>query len=143
MLRICFFTGFWSQGDGASFTGTYRYTKGGIEKLRTEFPNWTEFHAIAERLQKLQKVNFYSIECSIYQRGYYYHSNTMHVDGFECKNYTVETENEILEIFRDVADLYYRAMSKEYDYLTSDEMVSESIIANETEFDIENLEPFF
>ena len=135
-----FFTGFWSQGDGASFTGTYRYVKGGIENLKKEFPNWTEFHSIAERLQQLQKVNFYSIECSIYRSGFYYHSNTMYTDGFECKNYTVETENEVLEIFRDVADLYYSALSKEYEYLTSDDAVSESIISNEIEFDIETLE---
>ena len=31
------FSGFWSQGDGASFTGSYHYRKGWKKALRAEF----------------------------------------------------------------------------------------------------------
>ena len=33
-----YFSGFWSQGDGACFEGTYRYAKGATKKIREYAP---------------------------------------------------------------------------------------------------------
>jgi hypothetical protein len=41
-------SGFSSQGDGFSFTGTWSYQKGSTKKIRAAFPTYTELHTIAD-----------------------------------------------------------------------------------------------
>ena len=120
------FAGFRSQGDGASFTADYSYSKGGAKSLKEYAPRDSELHRIADALQDLQRRNFYRIEDSItrfWRSGNYVHSGTM---TCEC--------DALLEICRDLADWYYAALEREYEYLMSDESVNESIRANEYEF---------
>ena len=40
-------------------------------------------------------------------------------------------ERGVQDLMRDLARWYYRALEREYDYLTSDEVVWETIVANE------------
>lgn len=73
------FTGFWSQGDGASFEGTYSYAKGATAKIRAYAPQDAKLHGIADTLQSLQQRNFYQIYADISQRGRYCHEYTMSI----------------------------------------------------------------
>ena len=45
-----------------------------------------------------------------------------------------ETEKEILELCAEFAQWVYRNLENEYDHLTSDEAITEFLIANEYEF---------
>ena len=46
-----------------------------------------------------------------------------------------DAEDDIAQLMRDFADWIYDQLEKEYEYQCSDNVVEESIIANEYEFD--------
>ena len=75
-----YFRGFWSQGDGASFEGSYDYAPGAAGAVRAFAPDDPELHAIAEALQDVQRRNFYQLAALVRQRGPYCHEYTMTVD---------------------------------------------------------------
>lgn len=134
------FSGFCSQGDGASFVGHYEYRKGASKAIRAEFTSASGLWEIADRLQSIQRKQFYKIYARIsygYRSNFYSHSHTMAIDVFHydtgnCPD--ADTENEIQDCMRDFADWIYDSLEKEYEYLQSDDTVAESIIANEYEF---------
>ena len=132
-----YFSGFWSQGDGACFEGSYRYKKGAAKAIRKEAPEDKELHRIADALQAVQRRHFYKLRATTSHRGRYYHSGCMSVD---VEHYDdpyrdiSDAEDEVTQLMRDFADWIYDQLQKEYDYQTSDEQVAESIIANEYEF---------
>jgi len=86
-------SGFWSQGDGASFTA------------------------------KHERGNIYLI-------GRYYHENSMSIDSDDI---------ELLDEAKSIARNLYRDLEKEYDYLTDDQQIIDTILANDYEFDSESL----
>ena len=47
---------------------------------------------------------------------------------------TADVEDVITEALRDLARWLYRQLEREYEYLTSDEAVDESIVANDYTF---------
>lgn len=87
------FSGFWSQGDGASFTA--KHNEGEITKSSHR----------------------------------YCHEMTMQCD-----------DDALLDMARDKARQLYRSLKKDYEYLTSNEAVIETIEANDYEFDSETLQ---
>lgn len=148
------FSGFASQGDGASFTGTYR-AQGlgypGLEpihtaekapaKIREYAPEDEELHRIADELCMMGRI-YYAPYAHItrYSRSRYYHPNTMQIDTFEpydsdeddwAQEVHDEVERILTDTMRDLADWLYRTLEREYDYRTSDEAVWETIVANE------------
>lgn len=129
-----YFTGFWSQGDGASFEGVYRYARGAAQKLREHAPVDAELHAIADALQAVQKRNFFQLAAGIRQQGRHCHEFTMAVeverDSENYQDMTQDAENALTESFRDLARWLYRQLRTEYEHLTSDEAIDESIEAN-------------
>ena len=132
-----YFSGFCCQGDGASFTGTYRYVKGGAKTLKAEAPTDKELHRIADQLQAVQRQNFYRLYASVSHRGHYQHSGCMSIDVGDNENRYRDlggADEDITQLLRDFADWIYSSLEAEYDYLTSDEAVEESILANEYEF---------
>ena len=133
------FSGFYSQGDGASFSANYRYKKGCLKAVKQHAPNDTELHDIVEGIVSHQKNNGYLLSCEVSQRGYYYHSNTMHFSWcknddscFDWKNDFVEDELE--QLFKNLADWHYSCLENEYEYLTSFDAVAEMLEANEIQF---------
>lgn len=130
------FSGFWSQGDGACFEGTYRYKKGAAKAIRQHAPQDTELHRIADGLQKVQARNFYKLTASMAHSGHYMHSGCMSVSVEHADDTwrTVSDEDDIRQLMRDFADWIYSQLHREYDYQTSDEVVDENIRANEYEF---------
>lgn len=142
------FSGFWSQGDGASFTG---YIKDNALFLKAH--ELTETYPWVTKLLEMNGDFTLSIERGSNRR--YVHENTVGVnlsftDLFthvlprddlrsaiaDCWDKLLEAEYETLAgtaqtIIRDHCRDLYRRLEEEYDYLTSDEAVWEAIESNE------------
>ena len=133
---IIFFSGFSSQGDGACFEGHYTYKKGALKATKQAFPTDSELLRIVRDLQAIQQRNFYQLTATAKHRGCYSHSGCMDitVDRADGKAFSGGDEESLKQLFRDFADWIYSHLEKEYDYLTSDESVAESLRANEVEF---------
>jgi hypothetical protein len=140
-LKEVFFTGFCSQGDGASFSGSYAYAKGAPKAIRAYAPQDKTLHALADRLQALQKPFFYQITGRISRSGYYYHEMTMtaeieRYDGRDmAQDAYQDAQEEFQDIARDLARWLYRTLETEFDYLRSDEAIDENMVINGYEFD--------
>jgi hypothetical protein len=134
-----YFSGFSSQGDGACFEGKYTYTKGSVKKIKDHAPQDEELHRIARELQKLQKKNFYSLSAKVKQSGHYSHEYCTEIEVCDNLNsygdVTVETEKALSELLRDFMRWIYKSLETDWDYLSSDEQIVETIQANEWEFD--------
>jgi hypothetical protein len=132
------YSGFCSQGDGASFEGWYSYKKGSKKAIRDYAPQDTELHRITDALQAIQKRNFYSLAASISQSGFYYHSHTMSVEVEDnrdrWRDVSSDDHDDITELMRDFADWIYKQLESEYEWRMSDECIGENILANECEF---------
>ena len=150
------FSGFSHQGSGACWEGSYRYAKGALKKLQSEAParyqylkpdgtsEWTEnavnieLHRIAKTLQKAQARHLYKLVATSTHRGHYNHSGCMSIEVEHDEDRyrdLGDAEDDIKDALRDFADWIYRRLEEEHDWLTSDEQVDESIIANEYTFD--------
>jgi hypothetical protein len=150
------FSGFCSQGDGASWTGRYRACA--LEPktyalvptydlapaaIREYAPQDEELHRIADELCMLARI--YHPTYAKVGRHYgsnYVHSNTMHVTeweyydediGFEGVDTAIvhHIEETLIAQFRALADWLYKRLEAEYDHLTGDEAVAETLEANE------------
>lgn len=132
------FRGFWSQGDGACYEAWYRYATGAARRIRVYAPQDDALHGIADALQEVQRRNFYQLRAETTQRGLYYHEHAMSVsverDSPSWQDMTDDAEEAITEALRDLAGWLYRQLEREYDYLSSDEIVDEAIVANEYTF---------
>lgn len=138
-------SGFWCQGDGASFAGTYTFTRGAADAVRAEFPTDTALHAIADGLQALQAHYKLSgagpgnVEGKVTKDGRESHSGAMDATvtdsetGEEPEDY--EITKRFLGLMRDFADWIYEGLRAEYESRQENEYVDECIIANEYEFD--------
>lgn len=124
------FSGFYSQGDGASFEATIDIAKWlTVKECKTKY--------------KACFADAENIVIAITQSGHYSHEMTMSTDteynGVNRKAYDTvdQLAEEILQDAREQARLIYKDLESEYEHLTSDETVKECLIANEYEF-IEN-----
>ena len=127
-----FWSGFSSQGDGASFAGSYSYVKGAPKAIRAHAPQDKELMRIADELQALQRTHAYRITAGIHQgRGNYSHAYSMKIDTEYCDYATAEAVSECL---RDFANWMYRQLEAEYDYRLSNESIDDGIRANEYTF---------
>lgn len=128
------FSGFWSQGDGACWEGVYVYRKSAAADLRAYAPQDRTLHRIAETLQAAQRQNFYQLRAEVSHRGTYYHAFTMAVavtrDSSAAAEVIGDAEVVVTDALRDLANWLYRQLEREYDYLTSDEAVDETLVAN-------------
>jgi hypothetical protein len=128
------FSGFWSQGDGASFDGLYSHARGAAETIRSHAPMDAELHEIADALQAVQRRNFYQLRATIAQRGRYSHEYSMAIsverDSPTGQDMTANAEDILTEALRDLARWLYRQLEREYNYLTSNEAVDDAIAAN-------------
>lgn len=137
------FSGFWSQGDGASFTGAFvgDVAETAPQTIREYAPVDKELHRIADELCTLGRI-YYRAYASI-GRPYgtrYCHQYTMYVTFVEpydgdpddwADAVHTALEEGLQELFRDLAGWLYQTLEREYDYLTSDEAVWDGIVANE------------
>jgi len=131
------FTGFWNQGDGASFTAE------GIN-IRT----FLKAAKIGKDYRTLTGImsQDWSVWGSIYrQSSHYCHENTVsaRVETDYDGNWIVaervtkqvnDLEEYITKRVRELSKEIYRDLEKEYEFQTSDEAVAEAIIAHELYF---------
>lgn len=117
----------YSQGFGACFDKTsYRYAVGGLSKLKDYAPQDSELIEIATRLQALQRKHFYKLRADITHKGRYYHEQSMYYDN--------DVNDDLIEIIEDICHYMYKRIRNEYDCLTSDEAIIESLNLNEFKF---------
>lgn len=131
-----YFNGFYSQGSGSAFDGTYRYAKGAVAKIKTYSPEDEELHRIAQALQDIQQQHFYRLGAQISS----YRDSSISVDVYDREDRWKDigdAERDIKDLMNDFNHWMYCRLRDECEYLTSDEVVEESIVANEYEFDEE------
>lgn len=130
-----YFSGFWSQGNGACFKGDYAYKKGGLKAVKEYAPNDKDLHEIVQNLQDIQRPYFYQLEARTRQQGHYSHSGCMSVDVYHNEDFGEldysEFEDDITDQLRYFADWIYSRLEDEYEYLTSDEQIKEVILSDE------------
>ena|SRR5690554_5394524 len=126
------YRGFWYQGDGASFTGEFLIPEDDdtlemrLEKFESEFPHlYARFN-----FDKYSKMTFdddeslYLETYEIYRNKHFCgHSNTVFCDHDGVEEFT-----------RSFSDFIYKTLEKQYEFLTSDEQVIETLIGNKIEF---------
>lgn len=132
------FTGFWSQGDGASFKADFiipknqKELKERMNKLLEYAPLYFKGNSDIKKLyltlnfQDERKDEMEEIE--IYKVGRYSHECTMYCDN-----------EQLQEFARLMVGKYYNNLENQYNYLVSDEAVAETILCNEYEFDLDTL----
>jgi len=144
---ICF-SGFCSQGDGASFTGYIH---------RTDLSRFIELHKLSEGyaatyyLAKLEEIDIKLVR----RHSMYCHSNTVVLDIEDMGTSALEErgkddfrqviqatmftqylkelnsfEEEVINICRSYMDQLYDQLERQYNYLTSDEAILESLEMN-------------
>lgn len=122
------FSGFSSQGDGASFTGVLDLEN--IEKIKKKN---LEFYWLDKTALGLFKATSFDDDETIIEinrtGSMYYHYNT------------VSSYNDSLnEFVQYVSKEIYKALESNYDCLTSNESITESLINNDYEFYSDTLE---
>lgn len=132
-----YFSGFSSQGDGAMFEGSYRYSKGCRTAIKQHAPQDAWLHQIAEDLFQVQRKYFYTVQAQVQHRGHYYHENctAWSIDNDEYFGGDVnENEDDVIEPLKDFMRWMYKQLEKNYDYLTSKEAITETLESNEYDF---------
>ena len=136
-----YWSGFASQGDGASFAGRYSYARGDATAIRAHAPRDTELHRIADELRAVQRKNFWQVHASIRQSGRYCHEYCMAIeverDSPTWQPPTDGAEDAVTEALRDLARWLYRQLRSEYEHQTSDEVVDEALDVNALTFTAE------
>jgi hypothetical protein len=132
------FSGFYSQGDGASFT----CKSVDVDKFLTSQKKRGEFKALLDGM----KSGTFEVLVSLDRIDHHYsHEYTVRVNSdiwysYETRNYSAIQELEIklnglvLEKARSLMREIYRELEKEFEHLTSDEAVIDTIEANEYTF---------
>lgn len=120
-----YFSGFYSQGDGASFTADIDLEKF-LSGRRVKVKYVTELALYKETGDNVV----------ITTSGHYSHEYTMSIDS---DNLSAELEDFILEEAREQARKIYRDLRAEYEYLMTDEAISETLEVNGYYFNHETL----
>lgn len=135
---VIYWSGFWSQGDGACFEGWYRYRKGAAKLVREHAPQDAELHRIVDDLQAVQKKFLYRLEAKVKHSGHYYHSGCTSIDVTYSEDQyrdIGDAEETVAQLLRDFMDWIYKQLEAEYDHQTSNDTVDENILANGYTFD--------
>jgi len=137
-----YWSGFGKQGDGACFDGRYDYHSGGVELLKEYAPNDSELHRIATELNEVQQLYENEIFARTTHTSHYCHEHSMTID-VECTaedencepiEVSPESEERIKKALRSFARWIYSKIEDQYEYIMSDDAVSETLISNEYEF---------
>lgn len=122
------FSGFWSQGDGASFKGYVNFSNCNIGQFEKCFPTdevmlelAKRWEAVAAELQEVElKLGF---NCHRYC-----HENTMSIDRYYVEDEdfvrVMTFEDEIISILRGFAQQLYTQLEAEYNYALAYETAS-------------------
>jgi len=131
------YSGFWSQGDGASFTGHYSYAKGAAKAIRVYAGKDETLWAIADGLQVVQAKHFYKLSAVLTVGSHHYaHENTIDFEVLKGEDHSPEDANQtVKDLCKDLMRWFYKQLEAEYDWCNDDEQVSETCQSNGYEFD--------
>lgn len=159
LMPAIYFTGFWSQGDGACFEASWS-----PESIMdhaafcSEYPaTWTDadgvvhrsesnealqaIHAESVRLAALNPTRMVSWHCVHSGRYCHEHSVSFHYDDErgdgddgDTENMPADIQEEHEENARDAMRWIYRQLEREWEWQNSNEQIDETIRANEYEF---------
>lgn len=138
-LRIddIYFSGFYTQGDGACFTGRLYFKECNESDLPEAVkPIYNTLHQINSLIKILDSDG--ELYVSISHRGNYSHEGNMSFsyDDYgseEVSDLLREKEDDIEEALRDYARWIYARLEDENEYLSSDEAVDEALYDTEYE----------
>lgn len=128
-------TGFYSQGSGLGFDGTYRYAKGAPKAVAEEYPQDYELLGIATALQEAQRPNFYRLYAMVTS----VRDTSISVsveDGENPYRAIGDAERLIEEALQDFCSWMYQRVQDQYEWETSEDAVKEQCEANEYRFDV-------
>lgn len=131
------YSGFWAQGDGASFTATIK-----------DLPKFLKLHKLGNKYRllannadtvdaSLERINnHYSHERTVRSdvNTYYAENHLSHKQAIKLEAQANEFEEWLDEWQEKTAKTIYKQLQEDYDYLTSEEAIIETIRANEYEF---------
>lgn len=140
------FTGFWSQGDGASFTS---YVD--VDKVAERIGMDDDLARLRDLLRDGEwdpegedDVDLFEVSIDRSRSAHYVHEMTMtrsvHPWYLDADTRTEEQQianrlaDAILDDAREQAQELYKSLEQEHEFLTSDEVVAEGLQANEVEF---------
>lgn len=146
-IEKIYWTGFWSQGDGACIEGTWRASNVQLDKVADGWGEdlaTTEIKRIAQVFAEIAKQYPYA-NFRVVHRGHYYHEYCTEFtfdsgEGYDSEDSEVdydkfsEAEDGLTEAARDFMEWIYRRLEKGYEYQNSDEVIEENIKANEYTF---------
>jgi hypothetical protein len=135
-IKDIYFSGFYSQGDGACFEGDYQYKLNSVKLLTEHAPEDTELHRIVKALYELQKRSFYKLTANIKHSGHYYHKycTNIIVETYEGDPGNIKIEEELTELLRDFMDWIYKQLRTEYEYINEDAQIKETIKINDYQY---------
>lgn len=146
------YTGFWSQGDGASFTSVWTWLKadGTTTAEYLDGGNGDEEKGFAERIaaivaeSRLTGIELPKMRMSDDNSCHYCHENSVNIE-FDYSNIECEVDQLIVDCeryeerltawCRDLMRWIYRSLEAEYDYQSSREGAIECIEGNDYRFD--------
>ena len=129
---IIHYSGFWSQGDGACFTGNFN-----IKQIEHDKRNNDQYTEIVKRLNILYKKHPTLSAITKRKSNYYCHHKTVYTECFEEQ----ENENqvdidcfELLSIFDQIMFWIYDSLQKGHEFFTSMENFKKTCSYNDWEF---------
>lgn len=146
-------SGFWSQGDGLVFAGTWRADNMQAGRLIDEYPvssehereSNEELHRAAALLTGVRLHHPLAAVCVCLRRYgvgmrsmdiNWAYTNNAYDPNIDDDEELAEVHREaVMEVFKLLADWWYEQLESEYEYHVSDEQTIEDIRAQDMEFD--------
>lgn len=129
-INDIYFSGFWSQGAGVSFDGTYRYKGNAIEAIKQATNNSDPvLVSIVSALHAIQTSCPTILRANCKSSGRYCNSANMQIDVYT--NFSENTldisavKKELTNILRSFADWIYGQLKKAYEYSLSETNIRE------------------
>jgi len=136
-----YFSGFWSQGDGAMFE---------YDSLPSSFMDSFIDQLKLSSMRKNWLKNNICVSGKGRHSGHYYHEKSCsHNIYWEVNNgdlhwattfyqwlesFEADFEQYVIDFYENECIKLYRGLEQQYDYLTSDESITDTILCNEYEF---------
>lgn len=113
-------SGFWSQGDGACFEGRYRGVPSALVAVKTHVGEDEEIFRIAAELDRLQALCGGNLRATVTHNGNYYHSYSTDIEieiaGDDDTEYDPDVfrdvEKDLCRALRDFMDWIYAQLEK-------------------------------
>jgi hypothetical protein len=132
------YTGFSSQGDGATFTGMYHHEPNAISAIAEYNSEDVRLVRIASSMFEVQRRNNNSLAAHVTHASNYCHAYSSTIDVYRTDDDGVDfiDEDMLKDILRDFMNWIYDRLRSSFDWQMSEESIEESIRINEIDFDV-------